>query len=196
MCACSLLPRLANTTAVTLVAHARELQKPSNTGRVALRMLENSRSIVRGAADAEQSRQAEAALDAVDPDVALLLFPRQDARPLAEVLAELPPERRELIVPDGTWSQTRRLVRRHPALQRLRAVVLDASTTEYLLRRGTVPGHLCTLEAVAAALAVVEGPALSRSLLHGFRHWQRAALAVRGRLRLLDQQPLDPEARL
>jgi DTW domain-containing protein YfiP len=176
---------------VTVVAHFRELRKPSNTGRVTVGMLSNSRLVIRGSSNTEQSRRAESSLDDFDPERTLLLFPRTDAVPLHEVTsASTGPY--ELVVPDGTWSQTRRLVRRHAALQRLRAVTVSEGLTEYLLRRGTVPGFLCTLEAVARALGQLESRTVERELLQGFRSWQRAALAVRGRLALLGMEPLDP----
>jgi DTW domain-containing protein YfiP len=190
-CACAQLPRVENRTRVIVVAHARELQKPSNTGRLAVTMLSNARLVTHGGMSEVDGRRAAASLEDLDSNCAWLLFPRADARPLHELLAEQSAPT-ELVVPDGTWSQTRRLVRRHAALQRLRAVTISEGTSEYLLRRGTVPGFLCTLEAVARSLGALENPELARQLLTGFRHWQRAALAVRGRLGLLGELPLDP----
>jgi DTW domain-containing protein YfiP len=115
----------------------------------------------------------------------LLLFPREDACPLEMVRDGA--EAVELVVPDGTWAQTRRLVRRHTALQRLRAVTVPEGTTRYLLRRNVEPGLSCTLEAIAAALERLEGGDVAAGLLRGFEEWQRAILALRGQLRLLDE---------
>lgn len=190
-CACGQLPRVDNSNAITLLAHVRELRKPSNTGRLAVKMLSNARLIARGGPDEVEGRAAEASLDELDPSRTLLLFPREDARPLEEVATTLSSPV-QLLIPDGTWSQTRRLVRRHTALQRLPAVTVSSRSTRYLLRRGSVPGLSCTLEAIARALGTLEGAEVESRLMSGFEHWQRAALAIRGRLRLLDELALDP----
>jgi DTW domain-containing protein len=186
-CACELLPRIDNRTRVTLVVHYRELQKPSNTGRIAERMLNNSRLLVRGSPEAEDGVDVERVLEEIDPARAVLLFPLAGARPLEEVL-ERDGAPSEIVVPDGTWSQTRRIVRRHPSLQRLRAVSV-AAPTNYLLRRGVVPGFCCTVEAISAALRALDGAAVAEPLDQGFERWQRAALTVRGRLCLVQDTP-------
>ena len=55
-----------------------------------------------------------------------------------------------LLVPDGTWSQTRRMAIRDPVLLHATHVRLPAGPESvYLLRKPPLPGHLCTLEAVA-----------------------------------------------
>lgn len=186
-----MLPRIDNATRVTLVVHFRELRKPSNTGRIAGRMLNNSRLLVRGSPENEDGRDVESVLEGLDPERAVLLFPQPGARPLEELLAsDGAPS--ELVVPDGTWSQTRRVVRRHATLQRLRAVTVRAPSN-YLLRRGVVSGLCCTVEAISAALRVLDGEAVAEPLDRGFEAWQRAALAVRGRLRLLAAPPASLE---
>lgn len=190
-CACHVLPRVDNPTRVTLVVHFNELRKPSNTGRIAGRMLNNSRLLVRGSRENEGGSAIEDTLGQLDPERAVLLFPLAGARPLEELIAsDGAPS--DLVVPDGTWSQTRRIVRRQATLQRLRAVTVTAPTN-YLLRRGVVSGFCCTVEAISAALRLLDGASIADPLDRGFDAWQRAALVVRGQQRLLVAQELAPE---
>ena len=56
--------------------------------------------------------------------------------------------------------------RRVPALSAMRAVCLaDPGPSQYELRTARAPGRLCTLEAVAHALALLEGPSVRDALL-------------------------------
>jgi len=89
----------------------------------------------------------------------LLLFPSDDARPLRPEDAAGAPT---LIVPDGTWPQARKIARRvHEAcgdrVVRVR-VEPDAAST-YRFRRSARADALSTFEAIALAVAVLEGDA-------------------------------------
>src|SRR5215510_6256239 len=50
LCICALLPRIATRTRVVLVLHQLEARKPTNTGALAARCLENSVVVYRGRA--------------------------------------------------------------------------------------------------------------------------------------------------
>jgi DTW domain-containing protein YfiP len=172
---------------VTIIAHFCEIKKPSNTSKLCARVLQNCRILAVGARELPHAAQSApsngvaAALAALEPRQTLLLYPSDDAVPLdAACVSKLEtPENLELVVPDGTWAETRRLVRRSAALQALPKVRLDAQQTLYALRRNLEPGLLCTLEAVAHALALLDGPKLRQDLLAAFAEWQQHALAHR-----------------
>ena len=121
LCICALLPRLSTRTRVIMVVHQLEAPKPTNTGVVAARCLENSAVIYRGRAP------GEAEVDLLEPHLApgaepLLLFPHAEARPLETWRGSQRPV--QLIVPDGTWSQAARTRRRLGALHQLLAGLL------------------------------------------------------------------------
>jgi DTW domain-containing protein YfiP len=62
-----------------------------------------------------------------------------------------------LIVPDGSWAQTRRIVRREPALAGIPHVTLrNGPPSEYRLRLQPADGRLCTLEAIARTIGILE----------------------------------------
>jgi DTW domain-containing protein YfiP len=71
-----------------------------------------------------------------------------------------------LVVPDGTWQQVRRLIRRVPGLRDLPRLELPASPDPpRCIRRRPAEGRCSTIEAVAQALAAWEDPAVPAALL-------------------------------
>src|SRR5690606_13624573 len=56
-CICDSIPKLTNAIPLTLVMHAREAYKTTNTGRLAHLSLQNSRVLIRG--DRKQILQTE-----------------------------------------------------------------------------------------------------------------------------------------
>jgi len=169
LCVCELLPTLRPRTQVVVVAHRTELHKSTNTGKLAVRMLEGATLRARG--------------DEVDPALELpvtgsfLLFPSPDARLLSDATAA---GVSRLIVPDGTWTQAKRIARRDVACQGLPCVRLEAPPpSAYRLRRNARDDGLCTLEAVAEALRVLEGDALAEAMLEVFRTWVHRAERLR-----------------
>lgn len=161
LCICDELTLRPTRTRVALVMHHREVKKSTNTGRLALLMLENSVCFVRGRAE-EPADLSELG----DPSRRnFVLFPREDAVELTPGLVASDPRPVTLIVPDGTWGQARRAVRREPALRAATAVLPpDDGPTRYRLRDEPIEGGLGTAEAIARALGVLEGAEVRREL--------------------------------
>ena len=189
LCICALLPRIATRTRVVVLLHQLEAIKPTNTGIVAARCLTNSAVVYRGRApDGAEAETLEAALqfdtadalnaDAVEP---ALLFPHPSATPLAA----WPRGNRRfvLVVPDGTWPQAARARRRVKALACMPCVSLpEGGVPIDRLRAPPRPGRLATLEAVAAALGILEGPAVGDALMRVYRIMTERTLWTNGRL--------------
>ncbi|EAU64161.1 DTW [Stigmatella aurantiaca DW4/3-1] len=106
-----------------------------------------------------------------------LLFP--DASPPAP---DAPPPKR-LVVLDGNWGQARRMMQRVPALRRLPGLALPPPPAETRrLRRPPHPEGMSTLEAMAGALAVLEGEEQARPLYALHELMIDRVLESRGRL--------------
>jgi DTW domain-containing protein YfiP len=162
---------------LVLVMHQRELTKTTATGPLALRALTHSELRVHGA--------RAGALDLSDLHTrgrrVLLLFPSDDARPLTPALVAEDSRAITLVVPDGSWRQSSRAVRRIPGLDRAERVVLvPGAASHYRLRNEPKSGGLATLEAIARALGVLESPALQERLEHVFLRMVEATLLTRG----------------
>jgi DTW domain-containing protein YfiP len=154
--------------------HCRETRLSSGTARLARKALRRCEIRVRG----EKGVPLDVSGLLEPGRRALVLFPGADARPLGpELMSELPPPY-TLIVPDGSWRQASRCVRRVAELEGLPRVKLPPGPpSEYRLRAQPNPESVCTYEAIARALGVIEGTAV-RERLEAFLRLK--VLATRG----------------
>jgi len=156
-----------------VIRHVRERDKLSNSARIAALALPRLRIHDHGAPG---TRVNVAAL--LRPGTALL-FPLDPDLPATR--AE-PGSVRQLLVLDGTWAQARRMVRRLPGVRSLPRLVVDpGDPTRARLRRPHLAGGMATLEAIAAALELVEGPEVSAPLFCLFDEFARRGRALRGK---------------
>ncbi len=179
LCICSLLPRLVTRTRVVLVIHQLEAVKPTNTGVIAARCLVNSAIVHRGRGP---DQDAGPPPDEIAPQgvTSLFLFPHADATPLESWRGRS--EQIQLVVPDGTWRQAART--RGRIARGLPCVSLPArGVGAGRLRAAPGPGRMATLEAVAAALGILEGPAVDEALMRVYRIMTDRTLWTNGRMR-------------
>ena len=147
LCLCAEIPRVETRTRILLVQHVVESWKKSNTGRLATLALTNARLLTYGA----QDESLDTAL--LSEPGTWLLYPDGPTAP-----PDAPPPR-QLVVLDGSWSQARRMSQRLPALRMLPRLVLPPPAPGTLrLREPTHPAGMSTLEAIARAVAMLEGP--------------------------------------
>jgi DTW domain-containing protein YfiP len=180
LCICGLLPRIATRTRVVVVLHQREARKTTNTGALAARCLANSALVYRGRAPNGVTA------DPLDNHIwndtePLVLYPHPSATPLDAWRGAGKPT--TLIVPDGTWPQTVRTCRRLRVLAELPCVSLPAPATAVDRLRGSArPDRLATLEAVALALGILEGPVVGDALMRVYRIMTERTLWTNGRV--------------
>lgn len=169
LCVCAHLPTIETRARVVVVMHHIEAVRSTNTGRLVAAMLPRATLRLRGVREAADAPTPEGRR--------LVLFPADDARPLT---ARDAGDDAVLVVPDGTWAQARRIHRRDPFAQGAEAVTLPVvGVSEYGLRRNAREGGLCTLEAVAVAMGVLEGPDVEASMRAAFTLWRARAASVR-----------------
>ena len=97
--------------------------------------------------------------------IPLVLFPEPSAPLLDQRFVESLPMPVTLIVPDGTWRQARKLTHKLSEFRGIRRVQLAAGApSRYLLRRNQSKGGVCTLEAIARALGVLDGNEVQEAL--------------------------------
>ena len=150
--------------------HPLEAGNAKGSARLLHLSLAHSR-LVTGEVFAEAALQAllaapfDAGSAAHRPKQAVLLYPDtpQDAAqgmpapPLlaADLLRD--PAQLRLIVLDGTWRKSRKMLYLNPLLQRLpRLPLRDMPASHYLIRKAHRPDQLSTLEATCAALMQLE----------------------------------------
>ena len=169
------MPRLDLRTYLTLVIHAKELKRTTNTGRLAARALVHSEILVRGLEPLDLASSLKAGYRP------LLFFPTEDARELTpELVAEtsLPIQ---LIVPDGNWRQAAKVPIRHPEISHVeRVIISEPNTASQHLRQEHRPEGMSTLQAIAQALRITEGEAAYQALETLYQAKLRATLIGRG----------------
>jgi DTW domain-containing protein YfiP len=142
------LRRIDTRVAVVIVSHRIELQRTSNTGRLLGRVLSRCEQRVHA--------EGEPAPESLTGSRKLLLFPSEGARVLEP--ADGAACGTVLVVPDGTWAQARRIVRRDALLQGAEPVSLPPGPgSRYRLRCTVGEGRLSTYEAVARAMGILQG---------------------------------------
>lgn len=167
LCVCALWAPLASDLAISVLMPPSEGRSASNSARLLGLWLPASERFVRGAS-------ALAAPDALAarPGSALL-FPSasgQDRLPRSTV--------KHLIVPDGTWSQARRIERRCFGRSALPQVSLSSEwPSVYELRRAR--SGVCTFEAIAIAIGLLSDRALAGALLDRFSEWAARARSLK-----------------
>lgn len=165
LCFCETLEPIAQTTRVLVVQHRNEEAKTSNSARLAVKLLAHGALEVRGKKGAPPPVKPEGPR--------LALFP--GGRPLAPSDAGA-----LLVVPDGNWTQARRLACQDIALHDAELVALPApAPSRFRLRRSPRPGAVCTFEAIAAAAGVLEGTLVEARMLEVFERFIALALAFR-----------------
>ncbi len=157
-CLCAALPTVQTKTHLVLVRHERESWKSTGTARVASLALPNLSLVDYG----EDFRPAQDALSGASIEGAWLLFPTDPEGPR---YPQPTGPVRKLIILDGTWRQTRRMLRRLPSLETLPRLSLPPKEEPPLrLRESPSAEGRSTLEAVADALRVLEGPEVADPL--------------------------------
>ena len=152
-CLCALVTPVRNEVDVLVLQHPDEADEAKGSARLLRLSLAHCRVVVGEAFAPETLREL------LDGDVsgAALLYPPETS---GGVAVELPASRpTRLVVLDGTWRKSLRMLYANPLLQSLpRWSVAPADAARYAaMRRARRPDQLSTLEATCAALARIEG---------------------------------------
>lgn len=161
VCICSSMPVIDNKCPLTVVMHAREAYKTTNTGRLAHYCLKNSRVILRG----DKNKPLVSANYFPKGPSYLLLTLTSDAIELSESLIQNLKSPPHLVVPDGNWRQANKMGNRESALKEMLKVKLPVSVpSSYQLRREHHIEGLATIEAIARAYGIIESKSIQSQL--------------------------------
>lgn len=153
LCFCAFIPRIQLQTRLVILMHTAEEALTTNTGRLAAKALPNSEIRIRGRKDERMSSVGLVRKGRYS----LLLYPSSHAAELDADFVSRLTGAVTLIVPDGSWAQTRKIVRRETALVGMPHVKLpEGPPSDYRLRLQPSEKSLCTLEAIARALGILE----------------------------------------
>ena len=172
-CLCPLIPVLESRTRVLILQHPSEVGHALNTARLAALGLRNAELRVGEVFDDLPQLLAQSDYRAC------LLFPGEEAVALTGYAPKEKPLL--LVVPDGTWRKARKLLHLNPLLAALPRVSLGAvAPSRYRLRKAPAEGALSTIEAIVAALDVLEAPQGFEALLRPFDALIEGQIAAMG----------------
>ena len=180
-CLCALVTPVRNDVDVLVLQHPDEVAEAKGSARLLRLSLARCRVLVGERFDPDQLRE----LLGGDVSGSALLYPA-DTVTGSVVDSKLAPSR--LVVLDGTWRKSLKMLHANPLLQTLPRwpLVAPAATRYGTLRKARSTTQLSTLEATCAALAGLEGaPARYAPLLAAFDSFvdDRTSLASRTRTR-------------
>jgi DTW domain-containing protein len=152
VCYCGAVTPAATRSRVVILQHPRERDVPIGTARIAELCLSNAEVLV-GVNFGENARLGELLGSTEQPPI--LLYPSAHSRDLGTSPPEGPVT---LIVIDGTWWQASKVFKQNPLLATLpRYALAPRMGSRYRIRREPAEHCLSTIEAVAAALSILEG---------------------------------------
>lgn len=100
----------------------------------------------------------------------LYLYPSEEAAELKAEYLESFDKPINLIVPDGTWRQAKKIHLREPLIEGIPHVKITPSQQSlYTLRRQKYEFGLCTFEAIAEAFKILEDEEIYRKLMDNFK---------------------------
>lgn len=180
LCLCDLIPSLTLRTKICLIIHHRELKRTTNTGRLAIKSLVNSEMHIRG----EKNKNALDLTSVLTPNYrTLLFFPNDQARELNSTLIHESSLPIQLLVPDGNWRQASKVSTRQPELKNIEHVKISLPNTgSQHLRAEHFSEGMSTLQAIALALGIIEGPAVESKLMELYTTKLNRTLQGRGLL--------------
>jgi DTW domain-containing protein YfiP len=177
-CFCSEIRTFETNTFTTIIMSASELRLTSNTATLANKCLSQSEILIRGKRDEPLNHFVK------QNYTPIYLYPSPDSICLTQFLSTHTNQRSiQLVVPDGTWRQAKKIKNREPLLAAIPSVHLPkGAQSSYFLRTQKSAEGLCTFEAIARALAIIEGKYLEEKLLTIFQEKILRTLVARNKL--------------
>jgi DTW domain-containing protein YfiP len=185
-CICQWIRPTSHTTEILILQHPMEVHQAKGSARLLHLSLPHSRLVVGESFDDGALRALlfepfpPEENDVTDdrPVRPLLLYPIEDAatdnshslQPHDSITDAADSVRHRLVVLDGTWRKSRKMLHLNPLLQQLPRLALQNSpASNYRIRKAHRPDQLSTYEATCHALTELEGDAEKyRPLLQAF----------------------------
>lgn len=154
-CICSLVRSVSHQTGLGILQHPSEVKQAKGTAKLASLCLANCPIWV-----GEQVESLPQLQTWLAQKTTYLLYPQQPPGLVVStrVLAnQAEPSTFQVLLLDGTWRKTHKLLQLNPTLQALPRLALhDIYPTDYAIRKSNRPDSLSTLEAIYYLLSQVE----------------------------------------
>jgi len=183
-CLCPFIAPVDNLVEVLVLQHPLEQQQAKGTARLLTLSLRHSRLVV---GERFEPDLLQALLHRPSPEgvavLPLLLYPSDAMQVLTPPAVAPSPAGLRLVVLDGTWRKSRKMLALNPALQALSRLSLNTPPpSRYAVRRAEQAQQRSTLEATVLALQQLEGDATRYAPLWSGFDAMVARLALHARL--------------
>lgn len=169
-CLCAWITPTANEAPLLILQHPLEVRQAKGSACLLQLSLQHGHTLVGEAFD-PMALQTWLSPSQAQAKQIVLLYPAHADLPAPSVSADdLEPAQTRLVVLDGTWRKSLRMLHLNPLLQTLPRLALQPDApSRYLIRKAHRPDQLSTLEASCLALAQLEqAPARYAPLLAAF----------------------------
>jgi DTW domain-containing protein YfiP len=150
-CFCEAISPFQTNHQISVVIHVRELKLTSNTAYFIKKLLPQQTTLwTRGRVFEPFSAKAVLQSSTLKP---LYIYPDENAQDFDQAFREKNPGPYHFIIPDGSWTQARKVHKREEDFKDLTLIKLPETLKgEYLLRKSNHSHWLSTFEAIAQVL--------------------------------------------
>ncbi|MBL8027109.1 MAG: DTW domain-containing protein [Fibrobacteres bacterium] len=160
ICICEIIEKISLQTRITLILPQKELLRITNTGRLTSLCLTNHRIIEKKGTGTNYKPEEIRSDDYVN----MILYP-DAGQQLTKTFIEKLSKPVNLIVPDGTWRQTRKIFRTEKILHSITQVSLPKEDNDFnFVRKPQNDFYFSTFEAVIRALRIIEDEEVYKKL--------------------------------
>lgn len=178
-CVCGFAACIESQLELLILQHPHEVREAKGTARLLHLSVPGSSLLVGEAFDPEE---LHVALFGGGRTPVLLYPPTGDDTCVRYTPGTQAPDSVRLVILDGTWRKSRKMLFCNPVLQALPRLALeDVPPSAYRIRKSHAPHQLSTLEAAACAMSALDPAADTGRMLDGFAMFidRQAALAGR-----------------
>lgn len=166
-CICGLVRRVSHQTGLGILQHPSEVKQAKGTAKLASLCLTDCPIWVGEQVDDLPHLQTWLAQKPT-----YLLYPQQSPGLVVstdDLAQQSKPGSFQVLLLDGTWRKTHKLLQLNPCLQALPRIALsEVEATDYVIRKSNKPDSLSTLEAIYYVLTQLEKTGQFDDLKHSF----------------------------
>jgi DTW domain-containing protein YfiP len=160
VCICSITKQINNQIEIGIIRHPKESKNTFNTAILAHLSLKNS--FLEDTLTADNSTLLHKKISDYKPEEIGLLFPSKNSESLETTNNNL----KCLIAVDGTWSEAKKIAKNSSLLNSINHYhFTPIKTSNYLLRKEPQDNYVCTIEAIAYSLEIIEKSDVSKNHL-------------------------------
>ena len=174
-CICSEAPNIKTDLNFYILTSEKEIYRPSNTAKLLKLASDSNVKIIKW----ERKNISDEIKKLLNSGEQVYLVYPSENEIIDKVEADKKENKINLIILDGTWNETNKILRKSEYLQKLPRISIDIEEkTNYELRKGAGEGELCTIEVIMELFKKYSEYENSRLLKEYFNLFKRRYFAT------------------